>query len=420
MTSRDLQVATNQKYRSFYGYTVVLAAFPVIMVAHGIYYSFGVFLEPLINEFGWTRAVTSGAYSLCALVAGFLGIVAGRLSDYLGPKAVVMAGGFLLALGLILMSRANAVWQVYILYGVIAGMGIGTAWTTLTSTVARWFVLRRGLMIGIVASSVGFGTILIPLLASRLITVFQWRTAYVILGIASLIIIAIAALFLKREPSEIGQLPDGKDSRKQEALVIETKSFSFQDAVRTWQFWAVSSIYLCFGFSLLTIMGHIVIYATGIGISPGSAASILAFIGGANIIGRITVGSVSDRFGIKRCLVFTLLIVSITLLSLQIADQLWMLYLFAIFFGLSYGGIISLQPLLAADFFGLNALGVLGGSFAFAFTIGGAIGPFLSGHIFDVTRSYELGFLLSAILTIVSMITGLLLRPIAKRMPSSQ
>jgi len=395
----------------FYGYIIVIAAFLMMVLGWGTFYSFGVFFESFLAEFGGTRAMTSGAFAAGLLVAGFMGIIAGKLTDRLGSRIVSTACGLFVGLGYLLMSQINAVWQLYLLYGVLIAVGISGFWAPLTSTVARWFVERRGLMTGIVVSGIGFGTLVIAPLASRLISAYDWRISYIILGIITLVLLLGAAQFLKRDPHQIGQLPYSKDKVKQESLVPRARDFSFQEAIRTRQFWMVCAIYFCFGFSLQTAMVHIVPHAIGLGISAVNAATILAAFGGISIVGRITMGSASDRLGAKRCLVFALILMSAALFWLQLARELWMFYLFGAIFGFAYGGLSALQSLATAELFGLSAVGVLVGNFGFSFTIGGAVSPVLSGYIFDVTGSYNLAFLICAIVALIGCVLALSLTP---------
>lgn len=406
----------SKKPKFFYGYVIVSAAFVVMTLAFGINYSFGVFFEPLLAKFGWTRAVTSAAYSLCTLVAGFLGIFAGRLSDRFGPRVLSIAIGFFLGLGFLLLSQVSAIWQFYLFYGLIIAAGIGSCWPSLIPTVSRWFVGRRGLMTGIVASGIGFGALTIPPLASWLISTYDWHLAYIIIGLITLVLVSLAAQFLKRDPHQIGQLPYGEDKVKQEGSALEARGFSLQEAMHTRQFWTVCTIYFCVGFGLHTVMVHIVIHATGLGIPAATAASILAIIGGMSTVGRITGGGASDRFGVKPSLVFDFILMLAALLWLVSAREMWMLYLFGVVFGFAYGGIAALQPLLTAELFGLSSLGVILGSVAFIYTIGGAVGPLLAGHIFDITGSYSLAFMICAAIGIVGVVLTVVLRPITSEL----
>ncbi len=407
-------MSKTKKPRFFYGYIIVVAAFIIMALTFGLNHTFGVFFKPLIAEFGWTRAATSAAYSLGTLVAGFWGIFAGRLSDRFGSRTVGIAGGFFLGLGFLLMSQVNAVWQFYLFYGLIVAAGLGGVWPALLPTVAKWFVGRRGLMTGIVTSGIGFGMIIIPPLTSRLISIYDWRPTYIILGSITLVVIIVAANFLKRDPYQIGQLPYGEDEAKQESSVLEARGFHFQEAIHTRQFWMACAVYFSFGFSLHTVTVHIIPHAIELGIPAISAANILAAIGGASIVAKLALGSASDRIGVKPSLVFALILLLVAFLWLQLTRELWMLYLFGIVFGFAYGGTMALQPLLAAELFGLSSLGVILGSVTFAYTIGGAAGPVLAGHIFDITGSYRLAFLACAVLVVIAILLTLSLTPLKR------
>ncbi len=142
-----------RKSKFFYGYIVAITAFFIMVLIWGTYYSFGIFFKPVSTEFGWTRAMTSGAFSLSMIMYGLLGIVMGGLNDRLGPRLVMTFCGFFLGLGYLLMSQTNTIWQLYLFYGGIIGIGMGGSWVPLTSTIARWFVKRRSMVTGIVAST---------------------------------------------------------------------------------------------------------------------------------------------------------------------------------------------------------------------------------------------------------------------------
>jgi len=411
MTHQNVQQSHSAKPRLFYGYIVVLAAFFVLVIMNGLLYSFGVFLKPVSAEFGWTRAMTSGAYSMGVFVLGLLFMVTGRLNDRFGPRVVMTACGFILGLGCLLMSRIGALWQLYLFWGVIVAMGVSGGFVPMVSTVARWFVKRRGLMTGIVVAGVGVGIAIVPPVASWLILSYGWRTSFIVIGIIALVLLVLVAQFLKRDPTQVGQSPYGDNQVKPENLISEARGFSFQEAIHTKQFWMVCTTYLFFGACLHTLMAHIVPHATDLGISAASAANILATIGGLNIVGRIGIGSVSDRATIKSTLIIGFILLAVALFWLQLARELWMFYLFASIFGFGIGGLVALESPVTAELFGLRAHGAILGTIVFGATTGGAIGSLLAGHIFDISGSYYLAFLVCAVLTIASVILASLLRP---------
>jgi MFS family permease len=401
--------------RFFYGYIVVGAALLITAMTFGSYNSFGIFFEPVLTEFGWTKAIISGALSLSWIMQGVLGIVMGRLTDRFGPRLVLTICGFLVGLGYLLMSQIGAVWQLYLFYGVIIGSGMGGAWVPIVSTVARWFAKRRSLMTGIVLSGVSIGTLIGAPVTSRLISVYDWRMSYIIMGGIVLVVIVLAAQFLRRDPTQAKQKPySGSEGEKREP-VSETHSFSPGEAVRTRQFWLTSGMFFCFGFCVYTIMAHIVLHAIGLGISSTSAANILAAIGGISIVGRIVLGSAGDRFGNRRVFIIGFILMAAALLWLVPSKEAWGLYLFAVVFGFAFGGCVTSESPLVAGLFGLSSHGLILGTINLpGFTFGAAVGPFIAGHISDITGSYQLAFIVCAAMSVAGLILTVLLRPIEK------
>lgn len=398
---------TTTKPTFFYGYIIVAVSMVVMTLTFGVNYSFGVFFTPLRAEFGWNKAVTSAAYSILTFLAGFLGIFAGRLTDRFGTKVVSIAGGCFLGLGCILMSQINTAWQFYLTYGLVVAAGIGGVWPSLIATVPKWFVLRRGLMTGIVASGTGIATIIVPPLISRLISVHGWRNSYIILGTFSLVLIVVAAIFMKRDPHQMDQPLYGEDRVRQEQKPQAVRMLSYWEMVHNWHFWMVCVIYFCFGVTLHTIMVHIVPHAIETGIPPETAAELMAVIGGSSILSKLVVGNISDRIGIKMSLAYNFILLIAALLWLQVTGSLWTLRGFAFAFGFAYGGIMTLQSLLSAELFGLSSLGLILGSVSFIYTIGSAAGPLLSGYIFDVTSSYSIAFFICTILDAMALVVVL-------------
>jgi OFA family oxalate/formate antiporter-like MFS transporter len=400
------------KSRFFYGYTVVIAGLLIMMATMGLNYTFGIFFKPLISEFGWSRAVTSAAYSIMTITAGFLGIFAGRLSDRFGTRIVSTISGACLGTGFILMSQVTELWQVYLIYSVIVAAGIGACWPIILPLVPKWFITRKGLMTGILSSGVGLGIITGPPLASWLIYNLDWRSAYIIIGSIGLVVTVAAAQLLRDSPKQKGQRPYGEDTAKPEALAAINQGMEFHKAVRTGQFAIMCAIYFCFGFCLHSVMVHIVPHATEFKIDATTAAIIMSIIGIGSIAGKLLVGGASDRIGVRTSLITSFIVLFIAFGWLQFAREFWMFCIFGIIFALGYGGVMSMQSLMSAQLFGLRSPAAILGVISFIYTIGGSVGPFLTGYIFDLTSSYNLAFLIAAIMAIIgSALTSLLKRP---------
>jgi MFS family permease len=405
----------SSKPKLFYGWVIVIAAGVVILVMYGTLATFGLFFQPVLNEFGWSRAMTAGAYSLVIVVRSSLYAVTGRLTDRYGPRAVVTLCGILLGAGYLLMSQISSIWHFYLFFGVLVGAGMSSSWVPQISTVARWFKQRRGLAIGIAASGEGLGVLMMVPIATWLISLYDWRISYMAVGLTSLILIVGAAQFLRRDPKRMGLLPYGEKEATDSILSFETPGLTLREAMRTREFWLICAVYFSFSVCLDTIFAHIAIHTIGLGIPVPSAANILAIFGGMSIIGRISMGAYADRAGSKSAIAICLALLTIDLLWLQLATVVWTLYLFAIIFGFIFGGLLIQFPLIASERFGLTSHGTIFGIISFAAMSTGALGPVLVGRIYDTMGSYQLGFYLLAAISATGLFLSLLSHPVKTR-----
>ena len=377
----------------------------------GVYYAFGVFFKPVLNEFGWTKAMTSGAFSLASMMNGLLAVAVGGLTDKFGPRMVMTVCGLFLGLGFMLMSQISNVFHLYLFYGIFVGAGMSGSFIPLTSTVARWFFKRRGLMTGIVAAGSGIGALIGPPVASRLIPIYGWRTSYVILGSITLLVVVLSAQFIKRDPTQVGQIPYGKNQREQVGLNLRAEGLSLKEAVSSTRFWIFFTTGFCYGYCVFAIMVHITPHAIESGISAVRAANILAAIGCLSIVGKILLGRVGDIVGNRRTLILGFILMSLALIGLVPALIAWMLFLIAGLFGFAFGGIAVSHSPLVAELFGLRSHGVIFGVFGMSVGWGGAMGPLLTGYLFDVTNSYQMAFLLCAVISLAGILFAAFLRP---------
>lgn len=405
------------KPKFFYGYIIILTCFIIAAAIEGALFTFGVFFKPLLTEFGWTRAVTAGVFSLYGILHVLTAIVAGRLTDRLGPRLVLTACGFLTGLSYLLMSQASALWQVYLFYGAIGGIGLGFYWVPVISIVPRWFVKRRALMMGIFISGIGVGQLIMPPVANWLISAYGWRLSCLVIGSILMGIIVISAQFLRRDPYQMGLLAYGESKAKQENPVIEAGGIYLREAICTRQFWIYCVILITFSFCFSVVLVHSVIHAIGLGMTPASAANILAIIGIAGIISRLAFGRLADIIGMKLVLTLSFVLMSVAFLNLAMAGEIWMIYLFAAIYGISYVVFEILMSPIMAELFGLSSLGTITGV---SFAIGGTgfiFGPVVSGYIFDISGSYQVAFLICAAMAIIATIFAALL-PLTRSKPS--
>jgi len=400
-------------HERFDGYRIVAAGFVIQGVIIGAMFAYGVFFRELEAEFGWSRTMISGASSLSFVVMGVLAIVAGKLNDKIGPRILITASALCFGIGYGAMSRLQAPWELFLFYGLLAGIGYSTHDVVTLSTITRWFVRRRGAMTGVVKVGTGVGQILVPVIAAALIAAFGWRNAAFIIGAASMLILLVVAQLMRRDPRSIGQHPDGVaiEGARAPTGAGET-GMSVAEAAGTRQFWILCAAQLTIFFCLLTVMIHIVPHATDLGIAPAVAATILSTIGGASIAGRLTIGMLADRLGGRRSLGLSFLILLASFVLLQSAETTWMLFLFALVYGFAHGGFFTVMSPTLAEFFGTGSHGVIFGIVLFCGTIGGAAGPLLAGTLFDTTGSYEMVFLILTGFCLLGLILTAALPPI--------
>ena len=397
-------------YGFFYGHLMVLAGFFILVYMFGALYSFGVFLKPMLNELGGTRASISGAYSLCFFLSGALSMATGGLTDRFGPRVVMSWAGLLIATGYLLLSRANTILELYVYYGLFVGAGMSGGMVPVLSTIAKWYEKRKGLMTGFAVAGVGAGTLIVPPICNALIYTYGWRNSFLFMGMAAFVAIIGPAQLFVRDPRLKGLLPFGADRAMMDPVQWEAEGLSMQEAYRTGLLWVIFAIYVCAGFFIQIVLVHIAVYAASLGVSPSGGAMLLSVMGMGSLAGRIVGGAASDRLGSRRMMIAASTLMTAQFSWLLFSEHTWMLFFFALFFGLVYGEILCLMPLLPAELFGLKNHGAIMGIITFASTIGGSMGPVAAGAVFDATGSYRIVWLIcmgvAAVSFMLSMFIG--------------
>jgi len=264
-------------------------------------------------------------------------------------------------------------------------------------------------MTGIVISGIGIGTLIAPLVANIIISSYDWRRSYLILGLAALVIIVTAAQFMRPHPKNSSEMP--KSEKTVKGLIRNTEGFLFAEAIRTRQFWVTFTMIVCFGICTYVILVHIVPFATDLEISSSAAAGILSAIGGASILGKVVFGRMGDKIGNRNVYIICFVLMALSLLWLLVANSSWMLYIFAVVFALAYAGCgVSLSP-ITAYLFGLKRHGAILGALNFGYNLGAAIGPTAAGYLFDIQGNYHSAFFISAAIAIMGLILALVLKP---------
>jgi MFS family permease len=396
----------------FHGWRIVAAAFLILFTAYGAQYCFGVFFNALLEEFHWTRASLAGAFSLYVFGYCVAGFPAGRLSDTLGPRRVIAAGGVLLGGAMAAMALVHALWQPYLFYGVVAALGMGTAYVPCNSTVVRWFSARRGLAMGLANTGASLGTLVLPPVAELTVSALGWRGAYVVLGLAVLCVVNAVAPLMRRDPASLGLHPDG--ALEPPPVPRDGGGLALAAALRRGSFWLLGAAYTATWLPVFIPLVHLVPFARDLGHPRLAAAGAVSAIGAGALAGRLVMGWISDRLGRRATIAASMLLQAAAFLAFTAARDLPALYATAFLFGYSYGAITTLLPAIVGDFFGHEHAGTLVG---FLFMLAGttsAAGPLAAGAIYDATGTYRPAWLMSALCNLVGFVLVLACRPPAR------
>ena len=407
--------AIHAKPRIFYGYVVVFASLLILVVMHGISSSFGVFFNPLQDAFGWDRATISGATSVAFFLMGFFSTVAGRLTDRYGPKLTLAVSAAILCVSYLLMSRIQSVWQLYLFYGLFVAMGNSGGDMALLPTVAKWFVKRRSLMSSVVKVGTGIGMFVMPLAAAWLITEYEWRVAYAVLAVLALVVILVFSRLLRGDPQQMGLRPYGEAEAQAANHGAPSVNLTLREVVRTRQFWILSALYFLIWYATQSAMVHIAPRGVDAGLSVSEAAGILSLIGAASIAGRLIMGGAGDRIGTRKTVTVCVIVLTAALAWLQFADAPWMLYAFAPVYGFAHGGSFAIVSPLVAELFGIRSHASNLGLLFFLGMTGGALGPIITGRIYDVSGSYGSAFLIMLAAAVTGVVLSMVLRPLPSK-----
>jgi MFS family permease len=398
----------------FYGWIVLAACF-AISFCWGAYYSYGVFLKPLAADLGQGRGIISSVFSFFMVVSGISGIFIGRMIDKYGTKIPLFISGSITAVGFFLCSQIQAVWQLYLCYGIIS-IGAGLIFSLPLATVQRWFVKGRGLALGITTAGAGAGNLILAPLTAHLISCYGWRSCYVIIGTAVFIVFAVSGLVIVPRPELIGLKPYGKEAggvfQKIEAAE-EINNWNIRELIHTRAFVLINAIFFFSIMPTYLVTIHICSFATDIGFSKTTAALILGLIFGFSIPGRIFGGLLAEKIGWVKGFFFCCLVCAIMVAWLTIIKGAG-LYLFVILYGLFFGSRTPMIPGLAGYLFGTKLLAEILGIINISGFVGGAVGASLAGFIFDKTGSYYIAFLLGALSWALAGILSFFVKPLQK------
>ena len=404
---------------------IVLGAVTICMLtASGIRSVFGVYIKPMEAEFGWGRGALSGAAAISLLLLGAAGPVVGRLADRWGPRWIVIVALLLLGVGSIGAAYVQKLWHVYVTTGFLMALGAGGASMTTGSTVAaRWFEARRGMAIGISAAGMSAGQLVMIPLASALTIWFGWRTSYLWLGIALLVVVLpIALFFIRDDPAERGVRPYGATgtalAAAQSAAVEKSQRVRIQEAMYVPQFWLLMATFFVCGYtSNGMVLTHFMPHALEHNFSELQASTALGVMGAMNVVGTISSGWICDRFGRRGPLAFFYFFRGVSLLFLLYVWNAPSLHLWAAIFGLNYISTVPPTTTLTANIFGRYSVGELSGWIFFSHQVGSALGAALAGWIYEWTGGYEIAFVSAALMGFIAAGLALAIReePVTSR-----
>ena len=376
-------------------YRALAVTVVTLALAYGVWYAYSLFLVALLREFGWSRSVLAGAFSVFTLVSGGAGPVLGALADRFGPRRLILIGGVLLAASLWADSLVTRAWHLYVAFGCLTAVGVATAgWTPAVVMVQRQWSARLGLALGIAGSGVGLGIFLVVPLCQALIEAFGWRWAFRGLGALALCwIVPATALFVRDVP------PAPRPAGPPRGGTVEAGGYSLERALASSSFRFIGLAVFLGNICSQTLHVHQAAFLVDHGLPAMTAASVISVVGAASILGKTGGGFVSDLF--PREAVYALGMVGMIggvgmLWMVAAAPSAWLAVGYGVLFGLGYSVTAFVVPAMMSDRFRGPHFGAIFGATQVASALGSALGAWLAGRIFDATGSYAIAFSIAA------------------------
>ncbi|MFC1943696.1 MFS transporter [Chloroflexota bacterium] len=412
--SSDIECQDPADGRFFYGWVIALCCTLITVINGGIFMSFGVFFKPVALDFGWSRGEFAGNYTAMLLAYAPAALLAGRLADRRGPRPILLLAALLIVFGFIGCSLApNMVWMT--LSYVTMGLGLGATLALPLATIQHWFLRWRGTMVGIVAAGTGIGGFIFTPLVNFLIALYDWRAAYLIIGVVSGGVTAVSAAFLIAEPKMKKLRPFGSREKVLDSYALfqegTLSAIKWEQVSRLGAFWGMATLHILYFMPTFFINSHLVPYVTDRGISAATGAQGLGLMAGMSVVGRLAMSWLAGRIGWMKSLTISYFVASICIIWLIFVAEPEAFYLFAVIYGFSGGSIIALLGGAIGFFFGLSALSQLLGFLLGLGVLGGAIAPFLGGLSFDLTGSYLTAMATTAFFLAAAGLLCVLLRP---------
>ena len=401
--------------RFFYGWAIAGSAMLVLLITNGIIISgIRVFDQSLLETFDWSRGELTFRDFLTFALAGLLGPLAGALADRFGVRRLMSVGVVLLIVGLFLYSRLESVRQMYLIHILFAVVLVTSGLIVSIMLVSRWFVEKRGLAIGVTVVGTSLGGMFFPQLGTRMIERFGWRQAFAVEIIFPLLLLVVIVFLIREFPADkglvaLGAGDDGGGGRP------SLPDLTYREALRTPTFWALAFVAMTTFYSIMAAVAHLFLYTVELGFSPQRAGNVLSTAFGLALVGKFIFGWLGDHWDQKRILLGNLAVMfvgAVLLASLQTR----LLWVAVALFGLGWGGLYTLLQLLTIESFGLRAAGKILGTITVVDAIGGGLGSWLTGVLYDRTGDYQVPFAVLAFLVLLALLAATQVR---RRAPST-
>jgi MFS family permease len=408
----ESEITPSRALQRYYPCVVIGIAFLTVAVAFGTRNAFAVFLVAVIEEFRWSRGLASGALMLGSVMWTLSAPGIGILLDRLGPRVVLPAGAIIMALGFVVSGFARSVVEFYIGMGLFMGVGFAALTMTAQATfLSNWFIRKRGMAIGLAASGIGLGILLVVPGTQWLVSKYGWRAAlFILAGLLASIVAPLNYFFQRQRPDEMNLKPDFGDPVARDtaahAKAAGLGGPSLREALRTWRFCAFAIGVLAGAIPLHMVLIHQLAAVSDAGFSKEAAALGLGLIGLFTAPAMIFMGLLADRIGRQWSYLLgsASLMAGIFLLMITDVSRGWLFYAFPPFIAVGFSSRQSLYPTIAADLFHGRSFGAIIGAISLFIGAGAGIGPWLGGVIHDWTGSYREAFWMAQALTFVSVV----------------
>jgi sugar phosphate permease len=374
-----------------YAWVLLGLALVIVVVSAGVRATPGVLIRPLEREFAWSRSEISLAIAISLVFYGIASPISGRVAERFGLRAMVLVFLSLSGAGVALSTLIGALWQLQLFWGFFVGFGTGGVATVLGAIIANtWFEQRRGTVVGLIGGAASAGQLVFLPLLVWITAEWGWRTALAFMATLMLVFVLPAAFaIMKSRPRDVGLEPYGASTDQAIAAQQDTRVTPMSQAVRTLDFWLLSSTFFVCGFTTVGLIGaHFIPHATEHGFSEGQAAGILSIIGAMNVVGTTASGWLCDRYSPRYLLSLYYGLRGLSLLVLPLITTMPLMSLFAVTFGLDYIATVPPTVMLTAERFGRRSVGTIYGWITFAHMMGGALASLLAGYIHDVSGEY--------------------------------